>query len=404
MMRVAFGASDATPLKPCNLGGYGTRNHVYDSVHDPIECKVLWIDNASGQICFISLDVIGFDQSFCETVRDQVCRSIQTPRDNIIVNAIHSHSSPMVGKGTKFYALQPDPDYESYAAKVCADTAINAHDHFHDAEVYLSRFEIDGIYSNRNDINRLADKWFYLIEFRQGQKTLMSYANISCHSTVLGPDNYACSGDLVGNLRRELEKRLGFSMLLTVGDAGDMSNRQYRQGNDFNELTRVVNAIADQVTANRDPKHIAMDHFAIKPFDYGIHYRMDQEKVSADIRAYEEKLKTAADYDSIKLIKAGIAAFQRKQHYDLVDFNINCLIVKFDDLEIVVIPGELVSKLGLELKKNSPKDCCIVQGYSNGSVGYIVEREEYGKAHESNASLIPIGEPEKMIAELSKEL
>lgn len=403
-MRIAYGSADATPLKPCNLGGYGTRDHVYESVHDPIECKVLWIENTSGQICFISLDVIGFDQSFCETVRDRVCTKVEAVRENIIVNAIHSHSSPMVGKGTKFYALQPDPEYQEYAADVCADTAIKAHQHFEDAEAYLSRFEIDGVYSNRNDINRLADKWFYLIEFRQGQKTLMSYANISCHSTVLGPDNYACSGDLVGNLRRELEKRLGFSVLLTVGDAGDMSNRQYRQGNDFRELNRVVNAIADQVADKRDPKHINMDHFEITPFNYGIHYRMDQTKVAEDIQRYQQKLKTATDYDSIKLIKAGIAAFTRKQHYDLVDFNINCLIVRFDDIEIAVIPGELVSKLGLQLKNSSPKECCIVQGYSNGSIGYIVEKEEYGKAHESNASLIPIGEPEKMIAELSKEL
>ena len=59
-----------------------------------------------------------------------------------------------------------------------------------------------------------------------------------------------------------------------------------------------------------------------------------------------------------------------------------------NDLFILTIPAELFSRFGLEIKQAMSAVCPIVWGYSNYSVGYLVDREEYGRSFESAASSV----------------
>ena len=67
---------------------------------------------------------------------------------------------------------------------------------------------------------------------------------------------------------------------------------------------------------------------------------------------------------------------------------------------ILTIPAELFSRFGLEIKQAMSAVCPIVWGYSNYSVGYLVDREEYGRSFESAASSIPEGTTEQIVAEI----
>lgn len=398
-MFFSISKGDITPLKPINLGGYGTRNHPFEGVHDQLECNAMWWVVEGEKILFVCLDVINVDRVFCDELRAKIMESIDIKPENIIISAIHSHSSPMV-YAQPFYAVEMDEEYRAFVLERAAEISASGIETLQEVVVMGSVVEVEGYYGNRNDLNKPGDQYFYLFEYYSEGKRIGASANISCHATVVGPDNYLVSSDLIGAVRRELEESLGVKVCVTVGNAGDMSNRQFRQGNDFSELNRIGAGIVKQVLQKHNPVELRMAPYTNTAFSYPIEYKMDQNEVQRRLDNYEERIKTVTDYDERKLVLAGIAAFKRKQQYDHVSFNIDCQLIRCGDLEIITMPGELVSKFGLMLKNNSKSKVCMVLGYTNDAIGYIVEEEEYGKNHESNASLIPLGEPEKMIEAL----
>ena len=82
------------------------------------------------------------------------------------------------------------------------------------------------------------------------------------------------------------------------------------------------------------------------------------------------------------------------------DFDLEYTLYKMNDLFILAIPAELFSRFGLEMKQAMSAVCPIVWGYSNYSVGYLVDREEYGRSFESAAGSIPEGTTEQIVAEI----
>jgi len=90
---------------------------------------------------------------------------------------------------------------------------------------------------------------------------------------------------------------------------------------------------------------------------------------------------------------------------DHVHIDMNCEIFNLGDLQIVTVPGELNSKLGLQIKAASSKKHCMVIGYANGSVGYIVDEKGFEKDyHEANSTKIPKGEGEKYVAAVCEHM
>ena len=75
-----------------------------------------------------------------------------------------------------------------------------------------------------------------------------------------------------------------------------------------------------------------------------------------------------------------------------------------NDVFILTIPAELFSRFGLEIKQAMAAVCPIVWGYSNYSVGYLVDRAEYGRSFESAAGSIPEGTTEEIVAEILNEI
>lgn len=397
-MKIAINRCSITPQKPCRMAGYAMRKQNFSGIHDELEAVTMWIQNETACMLFISMDVIGVDESFCDEVRRRIKETVDIEKDHVIISGLHTHAGPV------FYHKEhsddvPDQTYREYVTQNVVHCALSCKDELENVNPCMTDMEIDGIYSNRNDIHKYGDKHVYLLEFYHKERRVAALCCLSCHATVLGPDNDKISADLTGNTRRALEAKLHCPVLLINGCAGDMSNRQYRRGNDFAELARVVEELSEQIIRKRNPHPICMDHGTMFSFHFPIQYQMDHEALKENIILYEQKLKTETDYDSRKLLKSGIAAMERKRRYDEVFFSIDCMILNFDGIRIITIPGELVSLLGKRIKEASDKTC-ILWGYANGSIGYIVEKEEYGKAHESISSLLPIGKPEEFTEHL----
>ena len=77
-----------------------------------------------------------------------------------------------------------------------------------------------------------------------------------------------------------------------------------------------------------------------------------------------------------------------------------CYYVDMGDLRFFVIPAELFSRFGMQIKQAMNCKCPILWGYCNYSVGYLGNKEDYGASFETAASDIPIGTTEKIVEEI----
>ena len=75
-----------------------------------------------------------------------------------------------------------------------------------------------------------------------------------------------------------------------------------------------------------------------------------------------------------------------------------------NDLELVILPCELVSAFGRQIKKTSSAKACIVWGYANGQTTYVVEASEFNGGHDGIATNLPKGKAEEYVALILQQL
>lgn len=71
---------------------------------------------------------------------------------------------------------------------------------------------------------------------------------------------------------------MGGAPVTMIGAAGDMSNRQLRQGNDYNELKRIGDGIMAQIDANPQHDELKIEDIIVEKVDYKKSYDLDRSK------------------------------------------------------------------------------------------------------------------------------
>lgn len=160
-----------------------------------------------------------------------------------------------------------------------------------------------------------------------------------------------------------------------------MGNRQYRQGNDENELWRVRDEVMKQVNVFAEAETpMELKAGSVKTAEYTIHQTYDLDAMKAQLAEDEKKLAAAVTEDDKKLLWSGVRHMRRKIQSGGINVTLRSVIFHLGDLEMITIPGELFSTFGMEIKKNFNAPMRIVWGYANYSAGYIVEKDESEKA------------------------
>ena len=81
-------------------------------------------------------------------------------------------------------------------------------------------------------------------------------------------------------------------------------------------------------------------------------------------------------------------------------------IIRLNELEIFLVPGEFGSILGLRCKEASNAKLAFVWGYCNGSnLGYMVEKEAFqSESQESRSTRFPAGICDEYTAEICRNV
>ena len=400
-MIVGISKQKITPSEPMYLDGQGSRVGKSQGVLDDIYVTALVLKQTETYV-WLSYEFVDMQRVYSEEIMNRVADAIHVPAHHVIVSFTHTHSAPCLQLDPLWSFHYAPEETKAYREWIIEQTIIaikHAVDTSCECQMYTAVKTIEGCYGNRNGITREKDNKVQLLQFRSGHETIATVVNMACHPTVLGPSNYFISGDVFGRLQAMLNKAWGCEVFMMQGAAGDMGNRQYRKGEDNEELIRTSFDISKQLLRdiewNELPDTIIKVHQYHDAFNVPISKAtVDKDLVNVDSSLNDPQLSR----DERKLLLTMKEWYEKlKTMPDEVAVVFDGWYIKLGNVLIITIPSELNSYFALKIRDCFQDYQCFIWGYVYYSNGYLVEESEYGKHFESIVSMIPKGKSEAYI-------
>lgn len=398
-MRAACKQYDLTPSGEFYLIGYGdrfqSRREPAKGIHDRIYGNALLLEVEEEEYLIFNADMIEFLADFCDDVRGKIEKQYGIKKDHILISATHNHQSVRDYHRTwptgKYSAA-----YEEFLIHTIVRSAEDLRKELVDVRAFTGKTVVEGYYGSRLHPGQLADNEVILVEFKAKEHVVAGIVNWAVHSTVLSPENAWLTAEYAGAVRKELKERLGYEPLIITGAAGDCSTRGYGQGKDFEELERVGRGTAGEIAAIRPDQELMLKAGKTRQVIYPIRYDMREQH--EEIRRTIEEIK-----EKPELVPTGISpgfyekCLKKKLMIETVDVELFSTVLDLGDLILVVVPGELASRFGKEIKALGKEKCILICGYTNGFMHYMMPKEEYGRSMETIESLYPAGTIEEYV-------
>ncbi len=204
-----------------------------------------------------------------------------------------------------------------------------------------------------NNPDGVSDKTVAVIKFETlGGEPLAIFSNYGVHGTVLGWANLQISSDLPGATARFIERHYGGKVMApwTSGTAGDQ-DPIYRVGTDFQNVVALGAILGEEVVRVAE---------GIRPTS-GAHIRGMQRVVTCPGKRTVQAPGRDREY--------------KFEDSDPVAIRLSLLVI--NDIAIAGVSGEVLTNIGLRLKKESPFNRTIMITHCNGSSGYIPDDAAY---------------------------
>lgn len=352
--RLGVSQVNVTPSEPTLMSGYSNRTTPFTGVHDSIYASALFFTGASKSL-IITSDLIGFSSHMVDDLKAQLSKATGVPGDNILVTAVHNHGGP----STRTYEKDPSGAVDRYVSALTAKIVKMAVDASKNTVPFkmgigkgscslnINRRALygDGYIGLGRDQEKPCDHELIVASFEDLQGKLIAIlVNWPCHGTVSGKENYLVTGDWPGAAARFIKKQAGKNVIVavTAGASADI-NPIYGPGTKFSEIEAVG-------------YHIARETLKILP---GISVS-DVKTISASFNTFVFPGKQPGKDNKPPV-----------SYQAAPDVEIRLSGLKIGDLVIEGISGELMTEIGMQVKKLSPYANTMIITHCNGSSGYI---------------------------------
>lgn len=381
MLRASSGRYCLTPKGEFYLIGYGdryaSRRKPAEGVHDDIFARAVLLEVDGVEIFIFNADYLEFEEWSCNEIKQMMAKDYGLKENCIFFSATHNHHSVMdyhkhwnTGVFSQaYYDFYVDTVKRSYEA--CRAS-------LEECDMFFGSGMVEGYYGSRIFYGENADNEVILAECRNRDgRVVAALCNWATHSTVLDPENTLLTADYAGAVCNELHRLRGYYPAMIVGAAGDCSNRAWRQGTDYVELERLSTGAAAKINEISCDTKLTLRFKGESYVTYRVNYVPEDhtEEFRDRIEGLQEQMDGAQSAQEKKLLCDAMNNLKRKLDLSEVDILLYSSIIRLGDLEIVSSPGELGSKLGIELKEHSKAQCCLICGYSNGYKSYILQPE-----------------------------
>ncbi len=407
MIKAATSTSYVTPQEPCFMGGYGMRRQKSEGVLDELKCTALLLEIDGKPVVFCDVEILMITTEIVTAVKERLQQEYGIQHEMVTIATTHTHAGPEI-RSERLPMFDEESDdgfwrrYQDFLKEeIHATIAACFESELVEVEAWYRTVNIEGLYGNRNGMDKPEDKDVTLMVFKNDNTVEAAIVNISCHPTVLGAQNLKISGDLLGYISRGVKERLGVYPLMMQGASGDMSNRNYRQGHDAQELIRTGEGILAQLFASDELTPLNLSESMVEEYHWETSYPVDKEALKALQAQIRQQMSTEENYDKHKILLSSDYAIDLKLKKEEITACFNAAIIRLGDVEICKQPGELFSRFGLKIKAASKAKLPLIWGYADDYGGYLADEGEYGKTYESIMSPMPKGATEEITDDLA---
>ncbi len=245
-LRAGWGKANITPPAPGPMAGYGNRwGKPYESVHDSVYVRAVFLDNGLTQAAIVAADLLIVPPTVTEALKKRL-PTVGLTFEQVYLGATHSHCS-IGGWGDTITGELFAGDYDPAVVERIADAMIQAIQ-----RAKSSRQTVEAGYMQVQDTtdirNRLTgeratiDPWVRNLMLRGADGRTALLSSYAAHSTTLGSSTMSLSRDYAGALVDSLEDGEADFALFLAGAVGSMGPQGTTES-EFSQLSSVSDGV-----------------------------------------------------------------------------------------------------------------------------------------------------------------
>lgn len=353
-MKVGYAQDVITPSlhEPVFLAGFGN-NRRATTVHDDLYVRSLAIQVNKTTLVLVALDLIGF---FRHDVYE-VTEKVNQPDIQIIIASTHTHHGPdtmgLWGPDQKTCGV--DLEYMSVLKQKIVDAIHASLSTLKPASAKWTSVHVPCLVKNARNPEILDDELTLAQFVGDDGKPVVTLFNFPCHPEVLWEHNPHITSDYVGYLRNEVEKQIGAPCIFFPGALGGMMTPDVKD-HSFEEAEFMGKKLADE--------------------GLGALSKVESQRSKIGVEKKEVKAKLTNILYKIAFRRKLLPDTRDKKGYITTEVN----LIKIGGLWLATVPGEMLPKLGLQLKalmKEAGAQVTGVIGLANDELGYILPAEDF---------------------------
>lgn len=354
-MKIGYSQNTITPSldKPVYLAGFGN-NRRAQTIHDDLYARALAIQTEQTTLVLIALDLIGFFRPDVYEVIERVNR----PDAQIVIASTHTHHGPdtmgLWGPDQKTCGV--DLDYMSAIKKKIVDVIHASLSDLKPASAKWASVHVPGLVKNARNPDILDDELTLLQFSTADHRPLATFFNYPCHPEVLWELNPHITSDYVYYLRAEVEKQTDAPCIFFSGALGGMMTPDVKD-HSFEEAEVMGRRLAGEGVE------------ALRTVD-------SEQSAVISVKRKEVKAKLTNILYKLAFGRKLLPDVRDKKGYITTEVN----LIKIGGLWLATVPGELLPKLGLQLKawmRKAGAQVTGVIGLANDELGYILPVEDF---------------------------
>jgi neutral ceramidase len=400
--KAGTGRTDITPTGPIWMSGYAARTHPSEGVLTPLWAKALVLESGPhDRVVIVSTDVVGVPRTVTDQVAARVEKRFGLPRSQLLINASHTHSGPVVWPNLVNLTVFPPAEQEKLLAyqgtfiDALVSAIAAAIRDLAPATVEYGQgsagFAMNRRQATPNSVNigvnpkGPVDHSVPVLKIAGADGKLRAVLfGYACHNTTLGADTFQLNGDYAGFAAAGLERQhpgaTALFLMLCGADQNPNPRGTVELARKYGEslAAEVDRVIATPMTAISGPLRTA--------------FRLTTLRLAPRTRTdLEAELKSSLP---AQVRRAGmmLKALDAGKVIDRIEYPVQA--VRFGrSLTLVALGGEVVVDYAIRIKREYPGEPIIVAGYSNDVMCYIPSvRVLKEGGYEANDSMIYYGQ------------
>lgn len=380
-MKISYAQAEITPTNGEDLCGYTLRSPGSTAVLDPLYVRWIHLTDHRGEVALLgSADLIGTSRNWHDGLTQNISQQTGLPARHIGLATTHTHSGPVTvrlrhcGRFNQPYMRQLHSTMQHSAVEACQAPQTPV-------RVLLGQSVSDEGINRRHDSGEPVDPQVLTLSFVHAKtgKPLATLVNFACHPVTLSHCSNSVSADYCGYLVDEVSRHTnGAPCLFLNGAAGDINpRRRVELSTNPDDPRDIGQSIArSALDAIRDATEISdpiltWHHQTVRlpihqrsPAELDDRLRMIEERFGIDPNLFADRVERDK-----QLMKNN--RFPRT-----ITIRLSLLTIG-QQVAMLFVPGELFTSLGQRFKSILAPRKTIISGFSNGSVGYLPDRQAY---------------------------